>query len=129
MPLRTRTTGVLLAVLLLGSVEVLGAQALAPPLPTWRPTPWTEATPPPWARNTDPFPRIETRSQTHSHTLTGLLIGGLVGAAAAGVFLAAFCSDQDTQCGADEVGRAVVIIALPPAVVGAVIGSLIRTES
>jgi hypothetical protein len=68
-------------------------------------------------------------SETHSHTLTGLLVGSLVGAVATGVFLAAFCSDADTQCGADEVGRAVVIIAVPPAVVGAVIGSLIRTKS
>jgi hypothetical protein len=67
-------------------------------------------------------------SETRSHTLTGLLIGGLVGAAATGLFLAAFCSDADTQCGADEVGRAVLIIAVPPAVVGAVVGSLIRTK-
>jgi len=70
-----------------------------------------------------------TSSETHSHTVTGLVIGSLVGVAAAGVFLAAFCSDPDTQCGADEVGRALVIIAVPPAVVGAAIGSLIRTKS
>jgi hypothetical protein len=60
--------------------------------------------------------------------MTGLLIGGAVGAVATGVFLAAFCSDPDTQCGADEFGRAVLIIGVPPALLGALIGSLIRTE-
>ena len=67
-------------------------------------------------------------SESHAHTLTGLLIGGLVGAAATGIFLAASCSDADTQCDADEVGRAVLIIAVPPALAGALIGSLIKTK-
>jgi hypothetical protein len=57
-----------------------------------------------------------------------LLVGGLIGAAATTVFLVAFCSDPDTACGADEVGRAVVIIAVPCAAAGALIGSLVRTE-
>jgi hypothetical protein len=61
--------------------------------------------------------------------MTGLLIGSVVGAAATGAFLAAFCSDPDTKCGADEVVRAVVIIAVPPALVGALIGSLVRTKT
>ena len=65
---------------------------------------------------------------TRHHTGTGLLIGGLVGAAATTLFLVAFCSDPDTACGADEVGRAAVVIALPLAAVGALIGSLARTE-
>ena len=114
---------------MLGSAEVLAGQVLAPPLPSWHPELRTEATLRPWAKSGDPVSWAEANSQTHSHTLTGLMIGGLVGVAATGVFLAAFCSDPDTQCGADEVGRAVVIIAVPSAVVGAVIGSLIRTRS
>jgi len=114
---------------MLGSAEVLLGQVLAPPLPSWRPELRTEATLRPWAESGDPVSWAEANSQTHSHTLTGLMIGGLVGVAATGVFLTAFCSDPDTQCGADEVGRAVVIIAVPSAVVGAVIGSLIRTRS
>jgi hypothetical protein len=59
---------------------------------------------------------------------TGLLIGGLVGSAATALFLAEFCGDSDTECGADEVGRAVVIIAVPVAAGGALIGSLVRTK-
>jgi hypothetical protein len=58
-----------------------------------------------------------------------LLFVSVLGGVAPGVFLAAFCNDPDTQCGADEVVRAVVIIAVPPAVVGAVIGSLVRTKN
>ena len=69
----------------------------------------------------------DSTSKTHSHTLTGLLIGSAVGLAATGIFLAAFCGDPDTECGADEYGRALVIIAVPAAAAGALIGSLIRT--
>jgi hypothetical protein len=123
----TPTTGVLLGALLIGSPAVLAGQALAPPLRSWHAELRTEAAFRP--RATDPVPWVKANSPSHSHTLTGLLIGGLVGVAATGVFLAAFCSDPDTQCGADEVGRALVIIAVPSAVVGAVIGSLIRTEN
>jgi hypothetical protein len=74
-----------------------------------------------------PVARAE-RSATRGHTGTGVLIGGLVGVAATTVFLVAFCGDPDTACGADEVGRAVVLIAVPCAAVGALIGSLVRTE-
>jgi hypothetical protein len=65
---------------------------------------------------------------TRGHAGTGLLVGGLVGAAATTLFLIAFCSDPDTACGADEVGRAAIVIALPFAAAGALIGSLVRTE-
>lgn len=70
----------------------------------------------------------DSTSKTHSHTLTGLLIGSAVGLAATGLFLAAFCGDPDTECGADEYGRALVIIAVPAAAAGALIGSLIHTS-
>jgi len=63
-----------------------------------------------------------------SHTGTGLLVGGLIGAAATTIFLVGFCGDPDTACGADEVGRAVLVIAVPCAAAGALIGSLIHTE-
>ncbi len=72
-----------------------------------------------------PFRRSST---TRAHTGTGLLIGGLVGVAAATVFLIGFCGDPDTACGGDEVGRAVLIFVVPTAVAGALIGSLVRTE-
>jgi hypothetical protein len=81
-----------------------------------------------WSWDVAPAIRSVESPRKHSHTWTGLLVGGLVGGAAAAVFLAAFCNDPDTECGADEVGRAVVIIAVPVAAAGALIGSLIRTE-
>ena len=74
-----------------------------------------------------PVPPLGEAS-TRSHTGTGLLIGGLVGVAATTVFLVAFCGDPDTACQGDEVARAVLVIAVPCAAAGAIIGSLIRTE-
>jgi hypothetical protein len=56
------------------------------------------------------------------------LVGGIIGVAATTVFLIGFCSDSDTKCELDEVGRAVLYIAVPAAAVGALIGSLIHTE-
>jgi hypothetical protein len=123
MSIEGSTTGIVLAVLMLGSAQVLPGQSLAPRLTAWRPMLPIES-----PVRSIPIPEVVLNSETRSHALTGLLIGGAVGVVAAGVFLAIFCSDADTQCGADEVGRAVVIIAVPPAVVGAVIGSLIRTK-
>ncbi|HEX8905462.1 MAG TPA: hypothetical protein VF771_11495, partial [Longimicrobiaceae bacterium] len=58
---------------------------------------------------------------------TGALIGGAVGVVAASVFLLGFCSDPDALCETDEYARALFYIALPPTVVGALIGSLVRT--
>lgn len=80
-----------------------------------------------WSPDSSRHWRTDTLS-TRSHTGTGLLVGGIVGAVATTVFLVGFCSDPDTQCGADEVGRAVLFIAVPPALVGTLIGSLIRTK-
>lgn len=54
-------------------------------------------------------------------------MGGIVGAVATTVFLIGFCDDPDTECGADEVGRAFVIFTFPAAAAGALIGSLIRS--
>jgi hypothetical protein len=129
MSARATPRGLLLAALLVGSTDLLAAQALAPPLPNWRLGQPAETSLSLAATAAASLPRLDLDSRGHSHTMTGLLIGGLVGAAATGVFLAAFCSDPDTRCEGDEVGRAVVLIAVPSAVVGAIIGSLIRTKS
>jgi len=125
-----RTTGLLLALLLLGSHPGAQAQAATAPLPAWRAEPSATDGVLSWQRAWDVAPALwpVDSPEKHSHTWTGLLVGGLVGGAATAVFLAAFCGDPDTSCGADEVGRAVVIIAVPVAAAGALIGSLIRTE-
>ena len=124
MPRHSRPTGTLLAILLLGTSHILPGQVLAPPVIGWRFTLPTQTT-----IRAPLGPQMVVSSGRHSNTLTGLLIGSLVGAAATGTFLAAFCSDPDTRCGADEVARAGVIIAVPSAIVGAVIGSLVRTKT
>ena len=119
----------LLAVVILASTKPLAAQALGPPLPCWRAERPAQTGRPVSLADVRILLHSPVESPRHSHTRTGLLIGGLVGAAATGAFLAAFCSDPDTRCGANEVARAVIIIALPPTVLGAAIGSLIRTKT
>jgi hypothetical protein len=59
---------------------------------------------------------------------TGALAGGIVGAIAAGLFAAGFCSDPDTLCEADEYVRIAAFIGGPPLVAGAIIGTLIRRQ-
>jgi gas vesicle protein len=68
--------------------------------------------------------------ETKSHTLTGLLIGAVVGAAVGGLLLATHCSnaDPDTQCSTGGGLTVAVVFAIPGALTGAVIGSLIRTK-
>ena len=112
----------LVGILLFSSVVVAHAQYAARPLPTWRPESLTQS------ETGAPHSLLERRAATRSHTGTGLLIGGIVGAGATTVFLIGFCGDPDTACGADEVGRAVLFIGLPITAAGALIGSLIRTE-
>jgi hypothetical protein len=123
-------TGSLLATLAFGPPGLAHAQAAERSFSVWQP----EAT---WAGRPSlhrsdwslrPLVPAAAEPETRTHTLTGLLIGGLVGAAATTVFLVAFCGDPDTRCEADEVGRAALIIAVPAAAAGALIGSLIRTR-
>jgi hypothetical protein len=114
MPGRCTIPALLALSLCLATPARLQGQALGAPFRSWSP----ESS---WQWRTDTL-------STRSHTKTGLLVGGIVGAVATTVFLAGFCSDADTQCGADEVGRAVLFIAVPPALVGTLIGSLIRTK-
>jgi hypothetical protein len=117
-----------MAALLLSPAGALASQAAARPLPSWDAEellPSATGTQR-WAADVGPGTQVSRR--TRSHTVTGLLVGAVVGVAATTVFLIGFCDDPDTQCGIDEVGRALVIIAVPAAAVGALIGSLIRTE-
>lgn len=126
--MRPSRPGALLTVLFLGGGGALQAQAAARPLPTWHaalPTPGPAATHG-WG---DSVRLSQQRGLGRgSHLKTGLLVGGLIGVAATTVFLIGFCDDPDARCGADEVGRAVVIIAVPAAALGALIGSLIHKE-
>ena len=120
--------GWLLAILCLAPGSGLLAQAAARPVPTWhaalplqgsgRGPGWTEA------------PRLIPQNSlaAGSQVRTGLLVGSIIGVAATTVFLIGFCSDADTECGADEVGRAVLFIGVPAAALGALVGSLIHTE-
>jgi hypothetical protein len=124
------TTGLLLAGLGLVLPNRLHGQIASTAFPVWHGELRKENSGvlrPAAERRISVFP-VRLRAATRSHTGTGLLIGGLVGAAATTVFLIGFCDDPDTQCGADEIGRAVLFIAVPCAAVGALIGSLIRTE-
>jgi hypothetical protein len=110
------TTGLLFSVLGLALPAALPAQLASTPFPSWQGGTHLSLIP------------LRDSSATRSHTGTGLLIGALVGAAATTVFLVGFCSDPDTACGADEVGRAALVFLVPAAAVGALIGSLVRTE-
>ena len=94
-------------------MERLQAQRAQAPFPRWQ------------EEQLRPAPAARFESRTNAET--GLLVGGVVGLAATGLFLVAFCGG-DNSCGADEVGRAVLIIAVPFAMAGALIGSLSRTE-
>ena len=124
------TAGVLINALGAGFPAALHAQVRNLPLPSWDGGELLQ--------RHGPGQRVESAhvslnplqgsSATRPHAGTGLLVGGLVGVAATTVFLVGFCSDPDTVCGADEVGRAVLVFLIPPAVVGAIIGSLVRTE-
>ena len=72
--------------------------------------------------------RIEVSEGEKSKIVTGALVGFSLGATASLLFLAGFCSSSDTVCGGDEWLTAFAVIALPPTLVGAGIGLLIRTE-
>jgi hypothetical protein len=120
----------LLAVLGLAPPISLQAQVVGVPFPSWH-----QELKPTWgiasrsgSQHHISHGGLIRGSATRSHAGTGLLIGGIVGAVATTVFLVGFCGDPDTACGADEVGRAVVFIAVPCAAVGTLIGWLVRTE-
>ena len=126
---RARTATFLLITLLLGGAASLRAQMAAPSAAAWRadaPVLATPAVMPPLAAPAEVS--VADTATSHGHTTEGLLIGGIVGVAAAGLFLAGFCNDTESPCQGDEYARALVFIALPPAVAGALIGTLVRTK-
>jgi hypothetical protein len=68
-------------------------------------------------------------AKRHSHVGTGLLAGGIIGVASAGLFLAAFCDAPETPCGGYEYSRALIYIALPITAAGGLIGALVPTKN
>jgi hypothetical protein len=72
--------------------------------------------------------RIEVSEGEGSKVVTGAVVGFGLGATASLLFLAGFCSSSDTICGGDEWLTAFAVIALPPTLVGAGVGLLIRKE-
>ncbi len=72
--------------------------------------------------------RLEVSLGRRSHVARGALIGAIVGGAATGLFLAAFCSDPDTRCGADEVAKVGLLLGLPPVALGTAIGLIASHE-
>ncbi|HEX8242805.1 MAG TPA: hypothetical protein VF541_04905 [Longimicrobium sp.] len=124
-----RTISILLIALLIGEPASVLAQAAAPArASSWRAEPPRIAAPAGERAFADAPAVAFDSSAMRGHTGTGLLVGSVVGVSAAALFLAGFCSDADTKCEADEVGRALVFIAVPPALAGALIGTLIRTR-
>lgn len=119
-----RTAILIVATLLFGGEPLFG-QHLRAPFPSWE-------APLPAVTSTDRAapPPAGMGSVTRSHTLTGLVIGGVIGAGVAGVLLATHCSDADpdTQCSTDGGLAIVALFAVPGALAGALIGSLIRTK-
>jgi hypothetical protein len=117
-------------VLGLAPEQALRAQVAGVPFPTWHGELLLQAGRARLSGAQDQVTSLvfEEGFDTRTHTRTGLLIGSVVGVAATTVFLVGFCGDPDTACQADEIGRAVVLIALPCAAAGALIGWLVRTE-
>jgi len=72
--------------------------------------------------------RLEVSLGRRSHVARGAIIGAIVGGAATGLFLAAFCSDPDTLCEADEFAKVGLIIGLPPVALGTAIGLIASHE-
>ncbi len=72
--------------------------------------------------------RLEVTRGKKSKWLVGAGVGLGLGAAATVYFLAAFCDDVDTSCDGNTYLGIFALIALPPAIVGAVIGALIKVD-
>jgi hypothetical protein len=72
--------------------------------------------------------RLEVSTGRKSKTATGAGIGFGIGAAAGTVLALMFCSDPDNACGAGSFLGGSVLLGLPGAGVGALIGSGIKVE-
>jgi hypothetical protein len=118
-----RRAACLLSAIALGAVSPLGAQRAAPPRFSGVQPPTLEA-----PRERYATPALTDSSATRSHTGEGALIGGVIGVTLASSFLLLYCDGVDNACDVAELGRAMVIIALPPTLVGALIGSAVHTR-
>jgi hypothetical protein len=116
--------GLLFAGLLLGNPSGLTAQAVSRPFPAWE-TALPDTRPDTSLHRLFPSASPDREGSAGNHARTGLLIGAAVGLAASTLFLIQFCDDPDTECGADEVGRAVAVFTVPAALAGMSIGYLI----
>lgn len=72
--------------------------------------------------------RIEVR-MTRRHTLAGFGIGAGVGLAASAVFLSGTCNSGDSPCDARDYLLGGALFTVPPAVLGTIIGSAVKSES
>lgn len=102
------------------------AQARAPAWAVWEPALPVEAPAGPVGA-----PAVALDGERKSHAVTGLLVGATVGALGTLIVLSSVCSDadEDTDCGGSRTFPAkMVVVAIPFALLGAVVGSLIKTR-
>lgn len=72
--------------------------------------------------------RLDRSEGIHGHAARGAVIGAAGGLAFTIFFLSQFCDPYDSPCQGDEYVKAATIFTIPPALVGAAIGALVRTE-
>jgi hypothetical protein len=129
--MRFRHPRILAALLALAPAAPLHAQTALPPPAAWRAAPPRI---PAASARAEADGRLAMRfaagdsAQSRTHPVTGLAIGAGVGLAAAAVLLSGFCSGGDDICSSGDKARLVFISVVPPAAVGALIGSLVRTH-
>ena len=71
---------------------------------------------------------LEVSTGRDHKTWTGLAIGAGVGLLAGALLTSAFCSDPDSSCDTHEAAPAVLIVAVPFAALGGIVGSMVQTE-
>ncbi|MGD8496407.1 MAG: hypothetical protein PVF05_09480, partial [Gemmatimonadales bacterium] len=66
--------------------------------------------------------------RTRRHTWLGLGVGAGIGAASTLFVLSGFCDTGDSPCSAGDIARDGLLITVPAALVGALIGTLVKSE-